>query len=562
MNRFSELHTRLDETTKTNVKIQALVDYFRTAPEADAAWAVWFLIGNRPKRIVARAELRSWAAAEAGIPEWLFDESYLAVGDMAETIALLLPAPESSEEISLHDLIEERLLPLRGADPAERRSAIRAIWSGFDERRRFVWNKLITGNFRVGVSRSLVIRALAEATGVNAPTIAHRLMGEWNPTPESFAALVSPASVETDATRPYPFFLAHPIEGDPAILGPAGDWQAEWKWDGIRAQLVRRGGATSLWTRGEELVTERYPEIEALGPHLPDGTVIDGELLPRKGDRVLPFHDLQRRIGRKTPGRKLLAEVPVWLMAYDLLEWDGVDHRGEPLEKRRAALGALAERLPKGSRLAVSEVLEADDWPALAAARSAAVRAGVEGLMLKRKGSAYGVGRKRGDWWKWKVDPRTIDAVLIGAQPGSGKRAGLYTDYTFGLWAEGELVTVAKAYSGLTDAEIREVDAFVRANTVARFGPVRMVEPRLVFELGFEGIQESTRHRSGVAVRFPRVLRRRDDKRADEANSVADLRAMIAVGEPMPPRSGMQTFFAFADDDDGDRPEADRAGPV
>jgi DNA ligase-1 len=531
---FADLYTALDETTKTTEKVRALVRYFERASPGDAAWAVYFLIGRKPRQVVPTASLRAWAAAEAGIPDWLFEESYHAVGDLAETIALLLPAPSATTDRPLADWVERRLLPLRDAAEADRRAAMLQAWSEMDDRQRFVWNKLITGSFRVGVSQQLVTRALAQVAGMDPAVVAHRLMGDWEPSADFFARLVAADSRDADVSRMYPFFLAHPLDGGagPEGLGPIVDWQVEWKWDGIRAQLIRRAGRTFLWTRGEELVTERYPELAALGPDLPDGTVIDGEILPWKQGDVLPFAQLQRRIGRKSLGKKLLAEVPVVLMAFDLLEDAGEDVRARPLEWRRGRLAEIVHGASWGGGLQLSPVLEAGTWAELAEARAGSRGRQVEGLMLKRRASPYRVGRQRGDWWKWKVAPLTIDAVLIAAQRGSGKRASLYTDYTFGVWDEGKLVPVAKAYSGLTDEEIGRVDAFVRRNTVDKFGPVRTVTPALVFELAFEGIQRSPRHKSGIAVRFPRILRWRDDKPITEADTLDAMRALLPGPAP------------------------------
>src|SRR5436309_4663137 len=535
MKLFADLYAALDETTKTSAKVAALARYFAAAPPADAAWAVYFLVGRKPKQVVPSKKLREWAIAAAGLPDWLFDESYHAVGDVAETITLLLPDPTGSAPEPLHWWVEEVLLPLRKMAEAEQRAALVRAWREMDRRQRFVWNKLITGEFRVGVSHLLVTRALAGVSGMPPATVAHRLMGDWSPTPGFYERLVGPEDGAVETSRPYPFFLAYPLEAQPETLGPVRDWQAEWKWDGIRSQLIRRSGQTFLWSRGEELVTERYPELRAVGDALPDGTAIDGEILPWGERGVQPFGQLQRRIGRKTLGKKLLADVPVALLAYDLLEDGGVDIRDRPLEERRARLenvvaGIAASGWEGDDRLKLSPVVPADSWEGLAQLRAESRSRNVEGLMLKRHGSPYRVGRVRGDWWKWKIEPYTIDAVLILAQRGSGKRASLYTDYTFGLWDEGKLVPVAKAYSGLTDAEIRQVDAFVRRNTLETFGPVRTVKPELVFELGFEGIQPSSRHKSGVAVRFPRMLRWRTDKKAEEADTLATVRKLLPGG--------------------------------
>lgn len=515
MKLFARLYTALDETTKTNEKIEALVHYFRAAPPEDAVWAIHFLIGRRIKRLIESRNLVEWAIAEAAVPEWIFGDCYSAVGDLAETIALLLPEPAASTEKPLHYWIEERLLAL------DRDSLVWA-WREMDEPQRFVWNKLITGEFRVGVSQNLVIRALAEFTGLTTEVVSHRLMGDWQPDAAFYNRLVSTESADSDVSRPYPFFLAYPIEGDPSELGDPAEWIAEWKWDGIRSQMIRRSGRSFIWSRGEELVTERFPELEAAAALLPEGTVIDGEILPWKNGLPLPFAQMQRRIGRKVLGPKILADVPVVPIAYDLLEWQGEDVREWPIERRRAALETLAN-----DRLILSPQVPFASWKELADLRGESRERRVEGFMLKRRGSPYRVGRRRGDWWKWKIQPYSVDCVLIYAQPGNGRRASLLTDYTFGVWDNGELVPFAKAYSGLTNEEIGRVDAWVRRNTIEQFGPVRKVKPELVFELAFEGIQKSPRHRSGIAVRFPRMARWRTDKKAEEADTIETIRALL-----------------------------------
>ncbi len=534
MKSFADLYAALDETTKTTAKVRALVDYFGRVSAADAAWATYFLIGRKPRQVVPMPKLRAWAIEEAGIPDWLFQESYDAVGDIAETIALLLPPPLTSSNLPLSSWVEERLLPLRGKADEVQRLAILDAWRTLDSQQRFVWNKLISGAFRVGVSQQLVTRAIGTVGAVEPAIIAHRLMGDWEPSSAFFERLLAHDAADTDKSRPYPFFLAYPLEDSPESLGEISMWQAEWKWDGIRSQLIRRGAQTFLWSRGEELVTERYPELAAVGDALPEGTAIDGEILPFKDDKILPFAMLQKRIGRKAVTRSILAQVPVIIMAYDLIEHAGVDIRSWPLDRRREALaeviaGVVGEFPTLASRLRLSPLVDAVSWDDLAAARAASREREAEGLMIKRKHAPYGVGRRRGDWWKWKVQPNTIDAVLLLAQRGSGKRASLYTDYTFGVWdrAAGSLVPIAKAYSGLTDEEIRRVDDFVRHNMIEKFGPVRSVKPELVFELAFEGLNRSNRHKSGVAVRFPRILRWRTEKTAPEADSLDTLRALL-----------------------------------
>ena len=527
MRAFAGLYAALDQTNKTNEKVSALTAYFRGVPPRDAAWAVYFLIGRRIKRLIDSRSLWQWAIAESGLPEWLVDECRDAVGDTAETIALLLPSSTLSTDRPLHVWIEEHLLPLRNMDDSARRKTLLDAWRQMDDGQRFVWNKLLTGAFRVGVSQNLVVRALAEVSGVDAKAIAHRLMGDWEPSDEFAAQFLAKDTRDTDSSKPYPFCLAHPFEGDMEDLGPVSDWQLEWKWDGIRCQLIRRNWQTFLWSRGEELISDTFPEIAALGSLIGEGTVIDGEVLSWKDGSPLPFAQLQRRLGRKTPGARIVSEVPAALIAYDLLEYEGRDMREVPIEERRRILQSIVDRVSAPDCLVLSPLVSPSSWDDAAQIRPEARSRGVEGFMLKRLGSPYHTGRKRGDWWKWKVAPFSVDGVLMYAQRGSGKRASLYTDYSFGVWDGDKLSVFAKAYTGLTDAEIRKVDAFVRRNTLERFGPVRTVKPELVFEIAFEGVQRSTRHKIGLSVRFPRINRLRNDKKPQEADTIETLRALL-----------------------------------
>ena len=524
MNRFAALFAALDGTTKTGEKTAALTAYFATAPDPDKVWTVALLTGRRPRRAVTSTELRLWAAEVAGIPDWLFEESYTIVGDLAETIALLLPAPDTTRAVSLTDTITT-LRQLTGQPAASRRAAVVAAWASLPPTERFLFNKLLTGGFRMGVAQGLLTRALAAATGMAEATLAHRLMGNWDPAQTSFASLIS--GTDGADARPYPFALASPLEEAADTLGPPADWIAEWKWDGIRGQLIHRPGAFALWSRGEELITDRFPEFAPLADFLPQGTVIDGEILAWGDGAPLPFAALQKRIGRKTVPKKLLAEAPAHLVAYDLLEAGGTDLRATPLQDRRARLAALIAGLPAGLPLSLSPALSFADWPALAATRATARAELAEGLMLKRATSAYHTGRKRGDWWKWKLDPYSIDAVMLYAQAGHGRRANLFTDFTFGIRDGNDLVPFTKAYSGLTDAEFAEITRWVQTHTLERFGPVRKVPADLVFELAFEGIQESPRHKSGIALRFPRMVRWRRDKSVAEIDSITTLRALL-----------------------------------
>ncbi|MDH3263585.1 MAG: ATP-dependent DNA ligase [Paracoccaceae bacterium] len=528
MKHFARLFAALDATTRTNEKVAALADYFREAPEADRLWTVALLSGRRPKRSVTATRLGEWAAEAAGLPLWLFEESYAVAGDLAETIALILPLPEAETDLPLaHWLAEVRALV---ALPEEQKKPrILAAWGSLGGRERFLFNKLLTGGFRIGVSQTLMTRALARATGIAEPDLAHRLMGDWSPERTSWAGLILANDPTANLSRPYPFYLAYQVEASPEGLGDPGDWFAEWKWDGIRGQLIRRGGEHFLWSRGEELMTDRFPEFAALCDWLPDGTVIDGEVLAFAEGRPLPFAALQRRIGRKTVPKKLLAEAPAVLIAYDLLEDGGADIRALPFAERRTRLAALLSGVPPEAPIRLSPEVGFDGWDALAALRARSREEGAEGLMLKRRSAPYLAGRKKGDWWKWKVDPFTIDAVMVYAQAGHGRRANLFTDFTFAVWDGEALVPFTKAYSGLTDAEFERITAWVRKNTLERFGPVRRVTPCHVFEIAFEGIQESPRHKSGVALRFPRMLRWREDKPVAEANTLADLKEMLRL---------------------------------
>jgi DNA ligase-1 len=531
MRDFAALFTRLDQTTKTSVKTAALADYFRAAPDDDKLWTIALLSGRRPRRTITTTRLREWAAERAGIPLWLFEACYPVVGDLSETIALVLPEPEDAARIekSLGQWISE----LRGLDHADedaRKAYILAAWNGLPPVERFVFNKLLTGGWRMGVSQKLMTRALAQATGLDEAELTHRLMGDWTPETTSYHALVEAPDPTADLSRPYPFYLAYQLEQPPEDLGPVTDWLVERKWDGIRGQLILRGGAHYLWSRGEELMTDRFPELAQLTDFLPEGTVIDGEVLAwdHDADAPLGFSKLQPRIGRKTVPRKLLTEAPVIVMAYDLLEDGGHDIRERPLSDRRARLATRLADLPADLPVRLSRPVAAADWTGMAEARAVSRDLGAEGLMLKRLEAPYRAGRRKGDWWKWKLDPLTIDAVMIYAQSGSGRRATLYTDFTFAVWDSNALVPFTKAYSGLTDAEFREITGWVRKNTTDRFGPVRAVTPTHVFEIAFEGIQESPRHKSGVSLRFPRMSRWRRDKPVSEANTLSDLKAMLA----------------------------------
>ncbi|MFD2563865.1 ATP-dependent DNA ligase [Aquimarina rubra] len=536
MKLFADLIKTLDSTNKTNVKVEALTSYFKQAPEKEKVWTIAILSHRRPPRPVNTTLLRTWASELANIPLWLFEESYHIVGDLAETIALVIPASKQSSEKTLTQFLEEMIFLKKKSDE-EKRMYLLENWEVLNYYERFVFTKLITGGFRIGVSQKLMTRALSKATQIDEDILAYKLMGNWDPNTITFQDLILEEKESDFLSKPYPFYLAYAIENKASDLGNVKDWYAEHKWDGIRAQVIIRNNEIFVWSRGEELVTDKYPEFQKFLDFIPNGTVLDGEILPYPNGQIGTFNDLQTRIGRKTVSKALLQKTPVILKAYDILEWQGKDIRNLPFAERREILESLYKSLSTRAEsrdiekvpLHLSEKMVFNSWEEVAEERERSRELHSEGLMLKRKDSPYLVGRKKGDWWKWKVDPLTIDAVLTYAMRGHGRRSNLFTDYTFGLWNEDqtELVTFAKAYSGLTDSEFREVDKFIKAHTLERFGPVRSVTPELVFEIAFEGIALSKRHKSGIATRFPRILRWRRDKKIKEANTLEDLKALI-----------------------------------
>lgn len=532
MKNFAQLIKTLDSTNKTNLKVDALTHYFKTASDQDKVWTIAILSHRRPPRPVNTTLLRVWANELANIPLWLFEESYHIVGDLAETIALIIPASNAHSDKSLTEFLHE-IIVLKTLPDEVKKAYLQENWLALNYYERFVFTKLITGSFRIGVSQKLMTKALSKAENVDEDTLAYKLMGNWNPKTITFRELILEEKNSDYLSKPYPFYLAYPIEGEVCALGTVEDWSVEHKWDGIRSQTIIREGEIFVWSRGEELVTDKYPEFQSLLGHIPDGTVIDAEILAYREGEIGTFNDLQTRIGRKNAPAALLKSNPVILKAYDLLEWQGKDIREEPYETRRNILENLIAGLKDiDLPLHISERKNFVSWEQVAQERMLAREMRSEGLMLKRKSSPYQVGRKKGDWWKWKLEPLTIDAVLTYAMRGSGRRSNLFTDYTFALWdindkGEKELVTFAKAYSGLTDEEFRKVDHFIKMNTIDKFGPVRSVTPQLVFEIGFEGIAFSKRHKSGVATRFPRILRWRHDKTIGDANTLEDLKNLL-----------------------------------
>lgn len=536
MRAFAQLFLSLDETNKTNEKVRVLKEYFTNVPDSDKMHMLALFTGRRPKRQINSTLIRNWAIEASNIPVWLFEESHLVVGDLAETMSLLMPQNSSGSNKTLTEWIAE-INVLADKNEEQKKLWLMESWAMLDPQERFVFNKIMTGGFRVGVSQNLVIKALADVTGLDAPTLTHRIMGNWMPETYHYKQLIEEKGTNDDVSRPYPFFLAYPIQETSEqqrsveelqnTLGDAGDWQAEWKWDGIRAQMIKRDGKIFIWSRGEDLATEKFPELHPLLNALPDGSVLDGEILSFREGLPLPFNVLQTRIGRKNVSKKILQESPVAVIAYDCLEYKGEDIRPKTQRERRKLLEELHSETPFPEFFRLSPLITFNSWDELAAKRDESRSMIAEGIMLKRKSAIYQVGRRRGDWWKWKIDPLSVDAVLIYAQKGHGRRADLYTDYTFAVWDGDKLVPFAKAYSGLTDQEINKVDNFVKRNTLEKFGPVRTVKPELVFEIGFEGINRSTRHKSGVALRFPRILRWRQDKPKEEADTLETLKALL-----------------------------------
>ncbi|HEV7298533.1 MAG TPA: ATP-dependent DNA ligase [Tepidisphaeraceae bacterium] len=538
MKRFTELFQQLDATTRTSEKVEAMQRYFREAPPADAAWAVYVLAGRTVGKAIASRKLREWASEASGHPAWLVDESYHVVGDLSETLSLIVPGATDGEAApSLHDICDGRLRPLGQMTQEQQRATIEATWAQLSAEQRLVFHKLLGGEFRIGVSKLLLVRALAGVAGVEPAVVTHRLSGSWMPTAEAMVQLLSPHEEGSPTARglPYPFMLANPFhEPLGETLGSIADWQIEWKWDGIRAQILRRAGQIAIWSRGDELITSAFPELVQAASALPEGTVLDGEILAWDRERPLPFLTLQQRINRKNVEMSFWPDVPVIFIAFDMLERDGIDVRTSPLADRRAMLEALVPPSDKPQLIRLAEPLRFESWDAITRQLDDCRKQGTEGVMLKQRSSAYVPGRPTGLWWKKKIDPYTMDAVLIAAEPGRGRRAGLLSAYTFGVWDEQrKLVPITKAYSGLTDQEMAEVDRFARKHTLARHGPVHSVEPLLVFEIGFEAIQQSTRHKSGIAVRFPRMLRMRKDKAAADADTLATMRDLLRTAETM-----------------------------
>lgn len=526
MKLFAELIAGLEATNKTSGKIEAILHYLDRAPEADRLWFIALFTGKRPKRNLNSNLMKEWALEILGLPYWLFVECHSAVGDLGETLALILPPPENSIDQTLTEWITQ-IIDLKNKTEEEKKAYVLWAWNGLGITERLIFNKLIGGSFRLGVSDKMLVNALAKYTGLEPTALMSNIIGKWEVSEVTFEQLLSSRENGADKSQPYPFCLAYPLEKELAEMGEPQDWLVEYKWDGIRGQIIRREGNIFIWSRGEELVTAQFPELEEAVAGMTGDFVIDGEILAIRGGEVLNFNELQKRLNRKTITKKMQEEIPISFYAYDLLEENGEDLRERPMQERRALLEKILAENADADRLHLSPKIEFQQWEELDAIREGARDINSEGLMMKQGGSIYHAGRKKGDWWKWKISPLTFDAVLIYAQKGSGRRSSYYTDYTFAVRDGEQLVTIAKAYSGLTDKEIMEVSRFVTKNSLEKFGPVRTVKAELVFEIAFEGIGFSNRHKSGVAVRFPRILRWRRDKTVNDIDELSEIKKLI-----------------------------------
>ena len=526
MQTFANFIHQLEISNKTNDKVDAIVQYLHVADEEDKIWLLALFTGKRPKRGIATKLLKQWAIEITQLPEWLFVESYSTVGDLGETIALILPPPTHQIVKKLNHWITE-LSEIGKASDEEKKAYVLNAWSGLTVPERLIFNKLIGGGFRLGVSQKILVNAIAKHTGIEATKLTHSIMGNWNPAHTNYQSLISGIDLESSSSAPYPFCLAYPLEQDVQNIGAIEDWQAEWKWDGIRGQIIKRNNDLFIWSRGEELITDQFPELAALIDVLPNGLVLDGEILAVENGKVQSFSSLQKRLNRKTVSKKNMQDTPIGFYAYDVLEHEAIDVRSLPLKLRREKLETIIASINVPTNIFLSPVVKKENWDLLRTERQRSREMNSEGLMLKKLDSPFHTGRKKGDWWKWKIEPFTIDAVMIYAQKGAGRRSNFYTDYTFAVSDGDKLVTIAKAYSGLTDKEIKQVDHFVKRNAVEKFGPVRTVKPELVFEIAFEGIAESSRHKAGIALRFPRIKRWRHDKKVEDINTITDLKNLL-----------------------------------
>jgi len=524
MRAFVNLVQNLDATTSSNNKISYLKNYFESDIDIkDKLWALALFMGKKPPRSVNTSLLRIWCAEVRGIPLWLFEQNYHIVGDLAETIALMVADTTQISKKPLYSWVEE-IFALKNQSESDKEKYVKQAWRTCDVDEIWIFNKIITGGFRIGVSKNLVITALSQVYDVEKAQMAHVLSGQWTPQTTTWERLLDFNNTNSDISKPYPYFLAYPIKTDELTQISSLEWVAEYKWDGIRGQLIYRKNESFLWSRGEELITEKFPELRITDVNT--SFVIDGEILAWKNEKPMSFNELQPRISRKSVSKKMLSDIPIYFKAYDLLEINNEDVRSLPFQYRRIQLEKIFQEI-QHPRILLSPLLIFNDTEELTTLRKNAPQIGAEGLMIKRWQGVYHTGRKNEDMYKWKCDPYLIDAVLLYAQRGHGRRANLYSDFTFAVWDGDKLTPFAKAYSGLTDQEMKEITQFVKKNTIETFGPVASVKPELVFELAFEGIALSSRHKSGIAVRFPRINRWRHDKKTQEANSLEDIKSLL-----------------------------------
>ena len=540
LNKFSKLFEDLDSNNSSNKKVNSLTKYFKLNNNLNNILTIYLLIGKKNKRFISGKSLREYYANIYKIPKWLIDECYSKVGDSAEVISLLLQdkllEKNIKDDISLNELINEILPKLKKLDENKKKLYIKSLWEKISKDNQLIFNKILSGTFRIGVSKGLVVKAISNMTGVDESIILHRLMGELEPIEETYMFLINQKLEQKELDyKPYPFQLANTFDERIKETISVDKYQFESKWDGIRSQIIKRSNNISIWTRGEELVNKTFPELIKIISHFKNDFVLDGEILiwDENKNRPKNFSLLQKRLGRKSPSLKIQKDLPVVFMAYDILEINGKDIRSKILSERRNILeksfsNLISEDKSIIGKIKITKLHQISNWIDLEEVKNSARKSNTEGLVIKDKQSEYVPGRKKGNWWKYKIDPMQLDGVLIYARPGSGKRADLYTDYSFGIWEDNKLVKFANAYSGLNNEEIRELDKWIRRNTLEKFGPVRSVKPELVFEISFDNIQISKRHKSGIALRFPRITKWRRDKNIMEADNLENALKMIS----------------------------------
>ena len=537
MRNFATLFKELDETAQADLKIEALINYFKKVPPEDLAWTVSLLLGRKIKQVISVKRLRKWSVELTQIPDWLLAECLNNVGDLAETISLILPFEGNSENIPLHVWIEQCIFPLKDQQEEIQKEKIVSFWHQLNSVERFLFNKLVTGSFHVDIPPKLIIKALSSFCSLNEKYISQRLIGNWVPTAGFFNFLCTSNVSDTMANIPYPFNPVVQLDLKVEDLGNINQWLFEWKWNGIRSQIIKRENKVFIWSHDEDLLNDSFPELYELGSILPDGTVIEGIIIPIRDNILLPSAELKKRIAKRYPVKKILSDIPVSFVAFDLLEFDKEDIRNKSLNQRRNLLKEILNDITD-KRIILSGVVECNSWKDLKIARSEAGKKSVDGLMLKRLYSPYSIGSETivsamqsgiltTNWYKWKNDPLTINAILLYARLEQGSTSPLFKEYTFALWHDGKLIPFAKTSSGLTDEEIIQVDSFIRKNTLGKFGPVRTVKPELVFKLEFDGIQKSSRNKSGIVVLSPHITRWHHYKKIEEAGSLNSLTILL-----------------------------------